>query len=89
MSLNTAGEIAYQSAALAEGLQVQTDPPVCNRCWRTMTPENFAWASVVSNSHTHGRFEFIECMQCTPTGAGVLAYALFRACHPLSARARS
>ena len=65
MPINQVGEIAYQRAAPTGGLRLQADPPVCNRCWHEITPQNFGQVSVVGYAPAPSRFEFIECTTCT------------------------
>jgi hypothetical protein len=65
MPLTPQGEIAYQPARPTAGIRLQANPPVCNRCWQTITRQNLACTSVVGAAHTVGRFEFIECTTCT------------------------
>ena len=66
MPLSPVGEIAYQSAPATGGIRFQANPPVCNRCWREITPPNFGCVTVVGEAPFPGRFEFIECIACTP-----------------------
>jgi hypothetical protein len=65
MPISRGGEIAYQQAALKGGTRLQADPPVCNRCWHEITPQNFGRVSVVGQAAFPGCFEFIECTACT------------------------
>jgi hypothetical protein len=65
MPINQVGEIAYQPAAPMAGIRLQADPPVCNRCWHEITPQNFGQVSVVGYAPSPSRFEFIECTACT------------------------
>ena len=69
MPISQRAEIAYQPAAPTGGIRLQADPPVCNRCWHAITPQNFGQASVVGHAPIPGRFEFIECTACTPVRA--------------------
>ena len=69
MPISQRAEIAYQPAAPTGGIRLQADPPVCNRCWHEITPQNFGQASVVGQAPFPGRFEFIECTACTPVRA--------------------
>lgn len=66
MALNTAGDIAYQKALVADGICFQSDPPVCNRCKRKITRQNFGWAYLEGQGRIPGQFEVIECTACTP-----------------------
>src|SRR5215468_9290215 len=76
MPISRVGEIAYRPAPPTGGTRLQADPPVCNRCWHVITPQNFGQVSVVGQAPVPGRFEFIECTACTPV----------RACHPDTTR---
>ena len=40
MPINHVGEIAYEPAAPPGGVRLQANPPVCNRCWYEITPQN-------------------------------------------------
>jgi hypothetical protein len=66
MPISSVGEIAYQFAPPMGGIRLQANPPVCNRCWREITRQNFGCATVVGEAPHLGRFEFIECTTCTP-----------------------
>jgi hypothetical protein len=81
MPLNAVGEVAYQPAPSTRGIRVQANPPVCNRCWREITPHNFGCATVVGEAPYPGRFEFIECTMCTPVRDRGAAVTLFWAQH--------
>ena len=70
MPINHVGEIAYQPASPTGGIRLQANPPVCNRCWHEITPQNFGQASIVGYAHFSSRFEFIECIACTTVRAG-------------------
>jgi len=61
MPINPVGEVQYQHASPTGGIRFQANPPVCNRCWREITPRNFGCASVVGEAPLPSRFEFIEC----------------------------
>jgi len=65
MPISYVGEIAYQPASSPGGTRLQANPPVCNRCWYEITPQNFGRASVVGQALSPSRFEFIECTACT------------------------
>jgi hypothetical protein len=65
MPLNPVGEVAYTSVPAPGGIRVQANPPVCNRCWREITRQNFGCVTVVGDVPFPGRFEFIECTACT------------------------
>jgi hypothetical protein len=65
MPLNPVGEVAYQHAPPPGDIRLQANPPVCNRCWREITRQNFGRASAVGDAPHPGRFEFIECTVCT------------------------
>ena len=65
MPINHIGEIAYQPASPTGSIRLQANPPVCNRCWHEITPQNFGQASVVGSVHSASCFEFIECTACT------------------------
>ena len=69
MPISRVGEIAYQPASPTGGTRLQANPPVCNRCWHEITPQNFGRASVVGQAPSPGRFEFIECIACTTVRA--------------------
>jgi len=69
MPINRVGEIAYEPATPTGGIQLQANPPVCNRCWDEITPQNFGQASVVGSAYAARRFEFIECTACTTVRA--------------------
>jgi hypothetical protein len=77
MPINQVGEIAYEPAARMEGIRLQGDPPVCNRCWHEITPQNFGQVSVVGSAPSPSRFEFIECTACTPVRARDAETTLF------------
>jgi len=82
MPINPVGEVQYQHASPTGGIRFQANPPVCNRCWREITPRNFGCASVVGEAPLPSRFEFIECTACTTVrdrGPGV---TMFWARHP-------
>ena len=81
MPINHACEIAYEPAAPTGGIRLQADPPVCNRCWYEITPQNFGQASVVGRAPSPGRFEFIECTACTTVRAREPEQTLFRGQH--------
>jgi hypothetical protein len=66
MPISAVGEIAYQGAPPMGRIRLQANPPVCNRCWREITRQNFGCATVVGEAPHPGRFEFIECTACTP-----------------------
>ena len=81
MPINHVGEIAYEPAAPPGGIRLQANPPVCNRCWDEMPPQNLGQASVVGSAHSSSRFACIECTACTTVrdrGPGV---TLFWALH--------
>jgi len=65
MPLSSRGEIAYQPVPPTGEIRFQANPPICNRCWREITRQNFGQASVVGDAPHPGRFEFIECTACT------------------------
>ena len=65
MPISSFGEIAYQGAPPMGGIWFQSNPPVCNRCWREITRQNFGCVTVVGDVPFPGRFEFIECTACT------------------------
>ena len=69
MPISYMGEIAYQLATPTGGIRLQANPPVCNRCWHKITPQNFGQASVVGSAHSSSRFEYIECTACTTVRA--------------------
>ena len=69
MPISHVGEIAYQPASPLGSTRLQANPPVCNRCWHAITPQNFGRASVVGQAPSPGRFEFIACTACTPVRA--------------------
>jgi hypothetical protein len=69
MPISSIGEIVYQCAPSMGGIRLQANPPVCNRCWREITQQNFGCATVVGEAPHPGRFEFIECTACTPVRA--------------------
>jgi hypothetical protein len=69
MPISHVGEIAYQPASPRGGIRLQANPPVCNRCWREITPQNFGRASVVGQALSPSHFEFIECTGCTTVRA--------------------
>jgi hypothetical protein len=77
MPISRIGEIAYQPASLMGGIQLQTNPPVCNRCWYEITPQNLGRVSVVGHAPSPSRFEFIECTACTTVRAREAETALF------------
>ena len=77
MPINQVGEIAYQRAAPTGGLRLQADPPVCNRCWHEITPQNLGQISVVGSAPSPSRFEFIECTACTMVRAHDAETTLF------------
>jgi len=77
MPINQVGEIAYQPAALMECIRLQVDPPVCNRCWHEITPQNFGQVSAVGYAPSPSRFEFIECTACTTVRARDAETTLF------------
>jgi len=65
MPINPVGEVAYTSVPATGGIRFQANPPVCNRCWREITRQNFGCVTVVGDVPFPGRFEFIECTACT------------------------
>jgi hypothetical protein len=65
MPLNPVCEVAYQPVPATGGIRFQANPPVCNRCWREITQQNFGCVTVVGEAPFPGRFEFIECTACT------------------------
>jgi hypothetical protein len=75
------GEIAYQPAPPIGGIRCQNNPPVCNRCWREITRQNFGCVTVVGEVPFPGRFEFIECTECTAVRACGPEVTLFWAQH--------
>ena len=77
MPINHVCEIAYESAAPTGGIRLQANPPVCNRCWYEITPQNFGQASIVGYAHFSSRFEFIECTACTTVCAHAPEQTLF------------
>jgi hypothetical protein len=77
MPINHIGEIAYQPASPTGGIRLQADPPVCNRCWHEITPQNFGQVFVVGQTPSLSRFEFIECTACTTVRAGDPEATLF------------
>jgi len=77
MPINHVGEIAYEPAASPGDIWWQANPPVCNRCWDEITPQNFGQASVVGSAHAACRFEFIECTACTTVRAQAPEQTLF------------
>jgi hypothetical protein len=81
MPINHICEIAYEPAAPTGGIRLQANPPVCNRCWYEITPQNFGQASVVGSAHFSSRFEFIECTVCTTVRAGEPEQTRFWAQH--------
>ena len=81
MPINHACEIAYEPATPSGGIRLQANPPVCNRCWYEITPQNFGQASVVGSAHFSSRFEFIECTVCTTVRAGEPEQTRFWAHH--------
>jgi len=82
MPISQRAEIAYQPAAPTGDIRLQADPPVCNRCWHVITPQNFGQVSVVGQAPVPGRFEFIECTACTPVRARHPDMTRFWAQHP-------
>jgi hypothetical protein len=81
MPISSVGEIAYQFAPPMGGIRFQANPPVCNRCWREITRQNFGCATVVGEAPHLGRFEFIECTTCTPVRDPSPGVTLFWARH--------
>ena len=77
MPINYVCEIAYEPVAPMGGVRLQADPPVCNRCWYEITPQNFGQASVVGYAYSSSRFEFIECTACTTVRAYAPAQTRF------------
>jgi hypothetical protein len=77
MPISHVGEIAYQPASPTGGIRLQANPPVCNRCWHEITPQNFGRASVVGQAPSPSRFEFIECTGCTTVRARAPETTLF------------
>ena len=77
MPINHVGEIAYEPAAPLGGIRLQANPPVCNRGWYEITPQNLGQASVVGSAHSSSRFEFIECTACTRVRVGDPEQTLF------------
>jgi len=69
--------MAYQPASPTGGIRLQANPPVCNRCWHEMTPQNVGQASVVGYAHSSSRFEFIESTACTTVRARESEQTLF------------
>jgi hypothetical protein len=45
MPIHHVGEIAYEPAAPPGGIRLQANPPVCNRGWYEITPQNLGQAS--------------------------------------------
>ena len=77
MPLSSMCEIAYQPAPPTGGIRFQANPPMCNRCWREVTRQNFGCVTVVGTAPHPGRFEFIECTTCTTVrdrGPGVTLF---------------
>ena len=83
MPLNPVCEVAYQPVPAAGGIRFQANPPVCNRCWREITRQNFGRVTVVGEAPFPGRFEFIECTECTALRDRGLEVTLFWARHQL------
>ena len=83
MPLNTAGEIVYRPAPRTGGVRFQANPPVCNRCEREITRQNFGWASLRRDRQTPGHCEVIECAGCTARRQGGIPLTLFLARHKL------
>jgi hypothetical protein len=81
MPLNSVCEVAYQPVPAAGGIRFQANPPVCNRCWREITRQNFGCVTVVGEAPFPGRFEFIECTACTAVRACGPEVTLFWAQH--------
>jgi hypothetical protein len=81
MPLNSVCEVAYQPVPAAGGIRFQANPPVCNRCWREITRQNFGCVTVVGEAPFPGRFEFIECTECTAVRACGPEVTLFWARH--------
>ena len=81
MPLNPVGEVAYTSVPATGGIRFQANPPVCNRCWREITRQNFGCVTVVGDVPFPGRFEFIECTACTTVRAREPEQTLFRGQH--------
>ena len=81
MPISSVGEIAYQLALPLGGIRFQANPPVCNRCWREITRQNFGCVTVVGEAPHPGRFEFIECTTCTPVRDPSPGVTLFWARH--------
>jgi hypothetical protein len=81
MPINHVGEIAYEPAAPPGGIRLQANPPVCNRCWYEMTPQNLGQASVVGSAHASSRFACIECTACTTGRAREPEQTLLRGQH--------
>jgi hypothetical protein len=81
MPLNSVCEVAYQPVPAAGGIRFQANPPVCNRCWREITRQNFGCVTVVGEAPFPGRFEFIECTACTTVRACEPEQTLLRGQH--------
>jgi hypothetical protein len=75
------GEIAYQPEPSTGERRCQTNPPVCNRCWRVLTLQHFGCATVVGEVPYSGRLEFIACTACTTMRDRGPAVTLFWARH--------
>ncbi len=69
MPINHVGEIAYEPAAPPGGIRLQANPPVCNRCWYEMTPQNLGQPPVVGSAPASSRFACIEWTACTTVRA--------------------
>jgi len=78
MPISRVGEMAYQPVSSTGGIRLQANPPVCNRCWQEMTPQNCGRASVVGQVPSPCRCEFLECHACTT----MRAHAPERTRHP-------
>jgi hypothetical protein len=65
MPLDSQGKILYKTSHSGEP-QYQANPPVCNRCKKRITPQNFGWAYLVDDEGNTEEVEFIECTSCTP-----------------------
>ena len=83
MVLDVLSNIEHSNTLASTETQSQVDPPVCTRCKRNITRENFGKAYRMWKGRTRRWSEVVECRQCTGMIEGEIPAEIFFQRHHL------
>ena len=83
MALDGISHIDQSNTRASTETPSQAHPPVCTRCQRTITRENFGKVYRMWQGHTRRWVEVVECRQCTGMIEGEIPAEIFLQRHHL------